>query len=168
MPVPGGTTRRSSKAVWAQQLVALAVALELALDVECERVGGAVAVDLDGVVDHEVGGHERVDSRRVATELGHGVAHRRQVHHGRHAGEVLHDDPGRHKRYLDGRGLGSRRDTRPPGRERRHVRLANDAVAGMPQDVLQQDLDRDRHAVKVDAGPRQGGEAIEVGHAGAE
>jgi hypothetical protein len=49
MPVPGGTTRKPAKAVLrpAQELVALAVALVLALDVEGEGVGGAEAVDLD-------------------------------------------------------------------------------------------------------------------------
>ena len=39
----------------AQQLVALAVALVLALDVEGERAGRPEPVDLDGVVDDEVG-----------------------------------------------------------------------------------------------------------------
>ena len=63
----------------AQQLVALAVALVLALDVDRERAGAAPGVDLDRVVDHEVGGHERVDLRRVAAEVGHRVAHRREV-----------------------------------------------------------------------------------------
>ena len=59
----------------AQQLVALAVALVLALDVERERAGCAEPVDLDRVVDDEVGRHERVDVRRIAAEVGHGVAH---------------------------------------------------------------------------------------------
>ena len=63
----------------AQQLVALAVALVLALDVEGERAGRPEPVDLDGVVDDEVGRDERVDLRRVAAEVGHRVAHDRQV-----------------------------------------------------------------------------------------
>ena len=75
----------------AQELVALAVALVLALDVEGECVARAEAVDLDGVVDDEVGRDQWVDTRRVAPEVGHGVAHHREVHDGRHAGEVLHD-----------------------------------------------------------------------------
>ena len=76
----------------AQELVALAVALVLALDVEGERAGRPELVDLDGVVDDEVGRDERVDLRRVAAELGHRVAHRREVDDGRDAGEVLEED----------------------------------------------------------------------------
>ena len=52
----------------AQELVALAVALVLALDVERERAGAAALVDLDGVVDDEVGRDERVDARGIAAE----------------------------------------------------------------------------------------------------
>ncbi len=48
----------------AQQLVALAVALVLALDVEGERAGPAPGVDLDRVVDDEVGRDERIDRAR--------------------------------------------------------------------------------------------------------
>ena len=79
----------------AQELVALAVALVLALDVERERIVCAEPVDLDRVVDDEIGRDERVDPRRVAAEVGHRVAHDRQVDDGRHAGQVLHDDPRR-------------------------------------------------------------------------
>ncbi len=74
----------------AQERVALLVALELALGVEAESVARAEGVDLHGVVDHQLGRHERVDLGRVATHRGHRVAHRGEVHDGRHAGEVLH------------------------------------------------------------------------------
>ena len=47
----------------AQERVALVVALELALGVEAEGVVGAEDVDLDRVVDDQLGGHERVDLR---------------------------------------------------------------------------------------------------------
>src|ERR687885_823408 len=45
----------------AQELVALAVALELELGVRLEGVAQREDVDLDRVVDHELGGNERVD-----------------------------------------------------------------------------------------------------------
>ena len=54
--------------------------------------------------------------RRVAAEVGHRVAHDREVDDGGHAGEVLEDDPRRHERDL---GLGG--DARPPGGERLDV-----------------------------------------------
>ena len=63
----------------AQQLVALAVALVLALDVEVERVGRSEAVDLDGMVDDQVGRHERLDQSGVAADVGHRVAQRGEV-----------------------------------------------------------------------------------------
>ena len=85
----------------AQQLVALAVALVLALHVEGEGLGCAEAVDLDGVVDDQVGRHQRVDPGRIATELGHGVAHGREVDHGGDAGEVLQQHAAGHERDLD-------------------------------------------------------------------
>jgi hypothetical protein len=70
MPVPGGTTRKLSKALApAQELVALAVALELELDVLLERVRRAEEVDHHRVVDDEIDRHQRVDLLRVAAEL---------------------------------------------------------------------------------------------------
>ena len=46
------------------ELVALFVALEFQLHVEVERVLGAVVVDLDRVVDHQVDRHQRLDHLR--------------------------------------------------------------------------------------------------------
>jgi hypothetical protein len=81
----------------AQEGVALDVALELALGVALERVAGAEDVDLDRVVDHQLGRHERVDLLRIAAELGDRVAHRREVDDPGHAGEVLHQHARRRK-----------------------------------------------------------------------
>ena len=152
----------------AQQLVALAVALVLALDVERERAGAAPGVDLDRVVDHEVGGHERVDARRVAAERRHRVAHRREVDDGGDAGEVLEDDAA---------GMnGTSASPAPPGRQAasaRDVVLADDAAAGVAERVLEQDLEGDGRAAEVDAEGRrrragERGQPVEVGEAGAE
>ena len=76
----------------AQERVALAVALDLELDVPREREPRGEQVDLHRVVDHELGRDQRVDPRRVAAELGDRVAHRRQVDDGRDAREVLQQD----------------------------------------------------------------------------
>ena len=91
------------------------------------------------MVDDEVGRHERVDSRRVAAEVGHRVAHHREVDDRRHAGEVLEDDPRRHERDL---GLG--RLPGPPGGEGLDVARVDQAAAGVAEQVLEQDPDRDR------------------------
>ena len=78
----------------AQELVALAVALVLDLDVALEGLGRAEDVGDDGVVDDHLGRSERVDLGGVAAEVGHGLTHRGEVDDARHAGEVLHDHAG--------------------------------------------------------------------------
>ena len=129
----------------AQQLIALAVAVVLALDIEGERAGRPELVDLDRVIDDEVGRDERIDLGRVAAEVGHRITHDRQVDDRRDAGEVLEEDPGRHERDLR---LGRRAGA--PRQERLHVLRPDHAAARVAQQVLEQDLDRDREAGEVD------------------
>ena len=78
----------------AQELVALAVAGVLQLDVLLEGARVAEDVNLHRVVDDQLGRSERVDLGRVAAERDDGLTHGRQVDNTRHAGEVLHDDAG--------------------------------------------------------------------------
>ena len=79
----------------AQELVALAVALVLDLDVALEGLGRAEDVGDHRVVDDQLGRGERVDLLRVAAELGHGLAHGGEVDDAGNAGEVLHHHAGR-------------------------------------------------------------------------
>ena len=81
MPVFGGTTLKLSNArlAPAQERVALAVPLELELDVAPDREPRRELVDLHGVVDHELDGDQRVDLLRVAALVAHRVAHRGEV-----------------------------------------------------------------------------------------
>ena len=58
------------------------------------------------MVDDEIHGNGRIDSRRIATETLHGGAHGGEVHHGRHPGEVLKDDAGGLKWYFTISGIG--------------------------------------------------------------
>ena len=76
----------------AQKRVTLAVALDLLLDVARVRIAESKRVHLDRVVDHQVDRHERVDASGVLAGALHGGPHRRQVHHRRDTGEVLHED----------------------------------------------------------------------------
>ena len=119
----------------AQELVALAVALVLDLDVALEGLRRAEDVGDHGVVDDQLGRGERVDLLRVAAEVGHGLAHRGEVDDARDAGEVLHDHAGRGELDLLV-GLGRR----VPVRDRPDV-VGGDvrAVLGAQQ-VLQEDL----------------------------
>ena len=129
-----------------QERVALAVALELPLGVDGEGALVAEGVDLDRVVDHQVDVDQRVDRRRVAADLLHRVAHRRQVDDRGHAGEVLHQHPGRLEGDLDA-GLGGG----VPAGDRLDVGGRDRDAVLEPQHVLQQDLDRVGQAGDVEA-----------------
>ena len=130
----------------AQERVALPVALELELGVARDREPRRVLVDLDRVVDHELGRAQRVDPLWIASEIAHCVPHGREVDHRGHAREVLQEHAtGREGDLL--RGLG-RRVPRRDGLDvvRGHVR----AVL-VPEHVLEQDAQRVRQAVHVEA-----------------
>jgi hypothetical protein len=75
----------------AQEREPLVVALELELHVPVKCVGPAEDVRDDRVVDHQLGGNQRVDLPGVAAQRPHRLAHGRQVHDGRHPGQVLHE-----------------------------------------------------------------------------
>ena len=123
----------------AQEGVALAVALELQIDVLLEGVRPAEMVDHDRVVDHQVDRRERVDLLRVAAEAGHGIAHRRQIGDGGNAGEVLHQDP---CRTIGDLALGPLR--LDPGAERLDV-VGRDRLAVLvAQQILEQNLQAER------------------------
>ena len=71
------------------ELVALAVALELQLHVQVERLFAAVVVHHDGVVYHQIHGHQGFDFFGVMAQLGGHTAHGCQIGQQRHAGKVL-------------------------------------------------------------------------------
>jgi hypothetical protein len=118
-----------------QELVPLAVALVLDLDVALDGVGLTEDVDDDGVINDQLGRRQRIDLRRIAAEVLHGLAHGGQVHHAWHAGEVLHHHAS--GRELD---LRARLGVRVPVRQGLDV-LGRDvrAVLGAKQ-VLEQHL----------------------------
>ncbi len=131
----------------AQERVALLVAIELELSVALKRTGRPELVDLDGVVDHELGGHQRVDLVGVAAHRLHRVAHRREVDDRRDSGEVLHDHARRRKGDLLGR-LG----LRVPAGERLDVGGTDRLAVLVAQQVLEQDLQRERQPRDVVGG----------------
>ena len=137
----------------AQELVALAVALVLDLDVALEGVGGAEQVGDHRVVDHQVGRRQRVDLVGVAAEVADGLAHGGQVDDARHAGEVLHDDAGGRELDLDaGFGLGI------PVRDGLDVVLGDVAAVLGAQQVLGEHLE----AVGEFLGTGDGVEAVDL------
>ena len=123
----------------AQELVALTVAVELERRVDRERLARAEGVDLDRVVDHQLRRRERVDLVRAAAHLRHRVAHRGEVDDRRHSRQVLHQHARRGERDLAAR-LGRR----VPAGQGAHVVRVDRSAALVAQEVLEQDLQRER------------------------
>ncbi len=124
-----------------QERVALAVPLELELGVACDRRAGRELVDLDGVVDDELGRQQRIDLLRIAAEVAHRVAHRGEVDDRRNAREVLQQ----HARGRE-RDLVARLGLRVPRGDGLDVALVAEA-----EHVLEQDLERVREPLDVEA-----------------
>ncbi len=68
-------------------------------------------IDLHGVVDDQVGGHERIGAAGVGAHGGKGVAHGGEIDHAGHAGEVLQQDAGGHEADFLVAGLATPRAT---------------------------------------------------------
>ncbi len=130
----------------AQKRVAFLIALKFDRRVLRQRLRRAVPIDLDRMIDDQFGGGERVDPVRMAAERHHGVAHRREVHDGRYAGEVLHDHAGR--RECD---FLARRCGRIPVRQGTDIIERDVTAVGMAQQVFEQDLQRERQSLDVTA-----------------
>ena len=91
------------------------------------------------MVDDEIDRYQRVDLLGIAAERLHGVAHRGQIDHRRHAGEILHQHPRRAERdFMFERAL------LQPLRHRDDVVLLDGAIVFIAQQVFQQHLHRIR------------------------
>ena len=77
-----------------QKLIPFPVAFEFILHVEHEGLLRSVDIDLDGVIDDQIHGHEGFDDFGVLFQAGDGVAHGSQVDKERNPGEILKDDSG--------------------------------------------------------------------------
>ncbi len=122
-----------------KQRVALSVALVLTHDVAFIRLAIPEGVHLDGVVDHEIDRHERVDPHRITAGSGDGRAHRGQVDDRRNAREVLEEHPCRHEGTL---AIGGG-DAAVPARDRLDIAFAHRRSGRVANAVLEQDLERD-------------------------
>ena len=140
----------------AQERVALLVARELEIGVQLEGVGLAEVVDLHRVIDDELDRLQRVDAVGVAAEAHDAVAHRREIDHAGHAGEVLQQDARRHERDLRLRGA-----LDVPARQRLDVGGLHGPAVLVPQQILEQDLQRVRQPLDLGkSGSVERGEAV--------
>ena len=104
-----------------------------------KRLGGAGEIDLHGVIDDEIHRHERLDDFRIAAESLHRAAHRGEIDHQRHAGEILENDP-----RDDERNFLVRRRLRVPVRERLDIFAADLFAVAISQHRFEHDPDADR------------------------
>src|SRR5262245_2816111 len=74
----------------AQERVALEVTVELDLRILVESISSTEIIYLHRVINDEIYRRQRVDLFRIAAQTLHRLAHRRQIHDGGHAGQVLH------------------------------------------------------------------------------
>ena len=140
-----------------EELVAGTVALELDAHVELEGVRHPREVDLNAVIDHQVDRHFRLDQLRIFPGALHRAAHGGEVHHQRHAGEVLEEHARDNERdFLHALGA------RLPRGEVLHVFLADALAVQVSQERLEHDAQADghaRHSGKLLAGSGERGEA---------
>ncbi len=73
----------------AQERVALLVTRELEFGVELHGAGLGEGVDLQRVIDDQLGRRKGINLFRVVAERAHGIAHGGQIHHRGYAGEIL-------------------------------------------------------------------------------
>jgi hypothetical protein len=99
------------------------------------------------MVDHQFHRLQRVDAIGIAAERDHRIAHRCEIDHAGHAGEILQQ----HTRGHEGDFL-LHLGARIPVRERADVVGLDERVVLTPQQVLEEDLHRVRQ-------PRDAGEA---------
>ena len=125
----------------AEEGIALAVPLVLAIRIDAHRHAVRERVDLDRVVDHELGGQLWICLSGIPAEVVHRVSHGGEVDDRRHAGEVLVDHARRREGDLP-RGI----VLRNPLRDRLDVRLGR-----RPENVLEEDLERVGQPLDVEA-----------------
>ena len=135
-----------------EKCVAFAVALKFEEGVGIVGTSGAEFVDLDGVVDDQLGGNQRVHTLRVASEGLDGIAHGAEIDDGRNAGEVLHEDAGGHVGDFAA-GLGF---CVPPGEEFDVGSRDVDAIFAAQQ-VLEQDLEAERKTAQIETAGGESG-----------
>ena len=139
----------------AEKRIALAVALHLDAHIVGQGRAAAEAVDLDRMIDHQIGGHQRIDPLGIAAQRRHGIAHRRQIDDRGHTGEILHQHP---RRAIGDLALDAA--FRQPPDKRLDVVDANRGAVLEAQQVLEQNLERIRQSGNIaDPGLDRGGKA---------
>ena len=122
----------------AQKSIALDVALEFQFRVQSEGVDVAEIVHLHGMVDDQFRWEKRVDALGIAAHFYERLAHRGQIHDGRHAREVLQQDAGRHECNFFFRSAG------PPTRQGLNIFWVDKAAIFEAKQIFKENAQRER------------------------
>ncbi len=128
----------------AQELVTLYISMKLQIGIDPQRLTRPERIHLHRVINDEINRNQRIDAPRVTTHALHRVAHRRQVHHRRYAGEILQQHPRGHERNLL-----VRYRLRTPGRHGFDVVFRDGKSVHVAQYALQQNANAERQPLHV-------------------
>ena len=128
-----------------EELVAFAVPFEFILHIQHEGLLGAVDINLDGVIDHEINGNEGFDEFGIFFESSDGIAHGGEINQKRHACKILQDDTGNGEGNLFGGGL-----LGIPAGEIFHIPWARGKAVAMSENGFQNDAQGDGEAGEVE------------------
>jgi hypothetical protein len=120
----------------AKECVALDVALKFEFGVQAKSVTGAEIVHLDGVIDHEFRGEERIDALGIAAHFLNSFAHGGKVHNRGNAGEILQKNARGHESNFFLRAVGS------PFGKRGNVVFADEASVFTADEIFEEDAQR--------------------------
>jgi hypothetical protein len=95
------------------------------------------------MIDHQVTGHDWVDTVWVTSHPGHGIPHGSQVDDAGDSREILEDDASRHVGYLTASGGRS-----APGGEALDMGLGHDTPPTVSQGILQKNPDGEGESVE--------------------
>jgi len=147
-----------------QELVAFAIAPEFELHVEVERVGAAVVIDGDRVIDDQIDRHPRFDACRIVALGCRRIAHRREIGKQRNAGKVLQHHAGDDKgNFVQALGVGA------PFGELPDVIVGHQMTVAVAQHRFEHDAQgagQAAHVGETAAQDRQRFDEAPAGHAG--
>ena len=81
-----------------QERISFLVSLVLFGNIFFQGIHRTVIINLNGVVDNQIYRNQRIDFHGIFTKIFYCIPHGGQIHHCRHTGEILHQNPGRMKR----------------------------------------------------------------------
>jgi hypothetical protein len=122
-----------------EELIPFAVAFELHLHIQFERIRAVPVINLHRMINHQINRHERFDELRIAAQPHNGGTPCGEISQQRHTGESLEQNAGDDEGNLTGAfSLGR------PGGQRPHVIFGNALTVEIAQHRFEHDAQADR------------------------